>query len=453
MTRSSLRSITVALALLIARCQRYQPAAPWSPPDEDAEPTPRDAREMTDAHTINSDAISQTDSSVQDGANADAARALRSRRCVSHALPPEDLGASPTDDGGVSVAFSGRSWGVAWTERVDGEDAVFFAVVGEHGRRVDTPVRVTERGYRGRQPALAWTGEQWMIVSSSGSARYDELWVQRLNERGATVARPRRLTSRDRFDRFPAIAQLSAGGYLLAWVAEIEPRKHRVMAVRLGAWGQQLAPPIDLVERTAKLSDVTVTARDSEVIVSWSALRSTTFAVEAVRLDPVTQSTAGVARIVSAPHGLAERAPRAAVANTAGTLTFAWEQWSHGVSGVRLVHFARRLRGELDNDPIAVEGEDATLHAPALATLDDGALILATQRAVGEIDHSVLIETRSIDDRQLGPRIRLRGHEGVAERPVLSLGNRDLAVVTRGPRGLALHRVPLVECSGDASAP
>jgi hypothetical protein len=441
-----LRSLLFACVTAVtAQCHHFQPAAPWSPPEEDAEAIDGRADAISDAHTINSTDISQNDSSIVTGEVA-AARRLRERRCVSHALPPEDLGAAPTDDGGVSIAFSGRAWGVAWTEHVDGEDAVYFAAVGEHGRRIGTPTRVTERGYRGRHPSLVWTGEQWMIVSSSGSARYDELWVQRLNERGVAVSRARRITGRDRFDRHPALAAVPSGGYVLAWATELELRRHKIMAVRLGAWGQQLAPPIELVERTSRLSDVAVTARGNEVIVSWSAMRPTTFAIEAVRLDPLTQSTAGVARIVSAPHGLADRAPRGAVVNTAGTLTFAWEQWAHGASGVRLVHFGRRLRGALDNETISVEDEGATLLAPALATLDDGAIVLATQRSVGELDHSVLIETRSVDDRQLGPRIRVRGHEGVAERPLLSLGNHAIAVVTRGPRGLALHRVPIVEC-------
>jgi hypothetical protein len=427
-------TLTLALCASLASCQRYQPAAPWSPPEEQADGA-------IDAHTINSTDVFQDDSRYASDATAAAPRA---RRCVTHALPPEDLGASPTDTGGMAIAFSGRAWGVAWTERVDGDDAVYWVSISENGRRVDTPVRVTERGYRGRQPALVWGGDQWMIVSSSGSAQYDELWVQRLNERGVAVSRPRRLTSRDRHDRYPAIARTPSGTYVLAWSAEIEPRKHRVMAVRLGAWGQQLAPPIDLVERTARISDVAVTARASEVIVSWSSMRPTTFAIEGVRLDPVTQSTAGVARIVVAPHALADRPPHAAVTNTGGQLTFAWEQWSHGASGIRLAHFGRRLGGEFS--PVAIEDEGATLQSPSIATLDESTVILAAQRAVGELDHAVMLETRTTDDRPLGPRIRVRGHEGVAERPLLSVGNTAVAVLSRGPRGLALHRVPLVEC-------
>lgn len=432
-------------AFTITQCHRHQPAAPWAPPDDDPTVIDEEADSSMDAHTIHSNAISQSDSSVSNGDGAMVAR-IRERRCVSHALPPVDLGAAPTSDGGVSIAFSGHSWGIAWTEHIDGEDAVFFTTIGENGRRIATPVRVTERGYRGRHPSLVWTGEHWMIVSSSGAARYDELWVQRLNERGVAISPARRITGRDRFDRYPALAAVPVGGYLLAWAAEFEPRKHKIMAVRLGAWGQQLAPPIELVERSSRLRDVVVTVRDDEVIVSWSALRPTTFAIEAARLDPVTGHRAGVARIVSAPHGLADRAPRGAVINTSRTLTFAWEQWAQGTLAVRLVHFGRRLHAALEDETITVQDEGATLLAPALATLDDSAFVLAAQRSVGEVDHSVLIETRSIDDRLLGPRIRVRGHEGVAERPLLSLGNHWIAVVTRGPRGLALHRVPLVEC-------
>lgn len=437
--------VLAVLALLASSCRRYQPAAPWSPPDE-----PEDGAIARDAHSTidrDSSARSQDGSRSDAGPSPGASATTTARRCVSHALPPEDLGATPTDDGGVAIAFSGRSWGVAWTEHVDDSDAVYFVSVGENGRRMDTPVRVTEPGYRGRHPALAWTGEQWMIVSSSGSARYDELWVQRLSERGQPVSRPRRITGRDRNDRFPALAPAASGGFLLAWAAEIEPRKHEIMAVRLGMWGQQLAPPMSLAERTSALSSVTVTPRDDEFVVSWSALRPTTFAIEAVRVEPISQQTAGVARVVSAPNGLADRAPRAAAVNTASRLTFAWEQWEHGVSGVRIAHYGRRLSG--DAPSIAVDDPGSVLHAPALATLDDQTLVLAAERSVGELDSAVVVSTRTIDDQPLGPWIRMRGHEGVAQRPRLSIGSRAVAVLTRGPRGLALHRVPLVECGAE----
>jgi hypothetical protein len=151
---------------------------------------------------------------------------------------------------------------------------------------------------------------------------------------------------------------------------------------------------------------------------------------------------------VTAPHGLADRAPRAAVTATSRGVTLAWEQWSRGVAGTRLVHFARRLMGDPEPTVLEESGRDAgTLRAPALASIDDDTLVLAVQRSVGELDQSVLLQTRSTDDLALSPWVRIRGHEGVAEMPLLSVGRTAVAVVTRGPRGLALHRVPLVECA------
>jgi hypothetical protein len=429
-----------AIALLCAGagCRRHEPAAPWSPP-----PDPPDAIEpVTDARPF----VAAPDAAALDAIAPDAADAavIRERRCITHALPPEDLSASPRESGGVSIAWSGSAWGVAWTELVDGADAVYFVAVGENGRRIAAPVRITDRGMRGRHPFVAWGGEQWMVYSSGGAARFDELWLQRVDARGAPVGRARRITSRDRHDRFPAAAPTATGGWLLAWASELEPRRQQVYTLRLGAWGQQLSPPVELIERTSRLSDVAITPHADGFVVTWTAMRPTTFAVEGARVDALGQRVSVNARVVSAPHGLAERPPRAAVASTGGALALAWEQWEHGISGVRVAQFARRLSSE--HTPQSVDDRGATLHAPALATLDAQTLLLAVQRSVGELDQSVLLTVRSLSGVTLGTQVRLRGHEGVAERPLLSVGRGTVAVVTQGPRGLALHRVPLVEC-------
>lgn len=447
MTRSF---VLVSLSCLVfVCCQRYQPAAPWSPPDDDA-PTHDASIDGTadvhqdgsvDANDGDSRAISRNDAGGDGSVDGGA---IVGRRCVTHALPPEDLSASPTERGGVSVAYSGRAWGVAWTERVDGEDAVFFVSVGENGRRIDAPVRVTERGYRGRHPFVLWNGEQWMLFSSSTAARFDEIWLQRLDARGALVGRARRLTARDRHDRYPAVAPTPNGGWILAFSAELEPRRHQVLALRLGAWGQQLSPPVELVERTTRISDVSIAPMRGGLVTTWSTLRSSTFAIEGIRIDGLGQRITGAARIVSAPHGLVDHAPRAALVGTSRGVSLAWEQWSHGSSGTRLAHFARRLTSEFE--AVTLEDSAATLRAPALAALDDETIAVAVQRSAGELDQSVLVETRTLDDRTLGARVRIRGHEGVAEQPLVSIGRAAIAVVTRGPRGLALHRVPLVEC-------
>ncbi len=442
-----LRSLAATIASLVfVCCKRYQPAAPWSPPDDDdvieQSDGGLDARSIQDAAALDR-SDGGGDARVEARADGDGATGARARRCVTHALPPVDLSATPTERGGVSVAFSGASWGVAWTERVDGEDSVFFVSVAENGRRIDTPVRVTERGYRGRHPHVLWNGEQWMLFSSSSASRFDELWLQRIDARGALVGRARRLTSRDRHDRYPAVAR-AGSGLVLAFTAELEPRRHQVLALRLGAWGQQLSPPTELVERTTRISDVSIAPLQSGLVITWSTLRSSTFAIEGVRIDDEGQRLTGAARIVSAPHGLGDQAPRAALAATSRGVTLGWEQWSHGTSGSRLAHFARRLTS--DFEPVALEDPSATLRAPSIAAIDDETIALAVQRSAGELDQSVLVESRTLDDRSLGPRIRIRGHEGVAEQPVVSVGRGAIGVVTRGPRGLALHRLPLVEC-------
>ena len=420
---------SVCAALLLG-CARTTTAAPWSPPEE-----PADAR-------VSSDFARVRDASYGDV--TDAAIEPAPRRCVRLALPPTDLLATPKTDGGVSIAWSGRAWAIAWTETVDASDAVFFVTVGPDGRRRDTPVRVTDRGLRGRHPFVVWNDDHWLLFSSGGLGRFDEIWLHRVDARGLRVMTSQRVTSRDRNDHHPTARRTPDRGWVLVWASEIEPRRHEVHVLRLGSAGQQLSAPTRLVERTARLTEPVLTAHGDGFVALWTALRPTTFAIEGVRLDARGGPLGGVARLVTAPHGLAERPPRAALASSGDTLTVAWEQWEHGSSGVRLARFARRL-GEAREPELAIE-PSGVLRAPALDTLDPRALVFATQRSVGEVDQSVLLSLRTPDGASIGERVMLRGHEGLAERPTLSIGAGALAVVTSGPRGLALHRVPLVEC-------
>jgi hypothetical protein len=421
--------------VLAAGCARSTPAAPWSPPED-----PIDARAFAQL-------FAHTDSATRDGATRDGAQdgaMSATRRCVRLALPPTDLLATPKPDGGVSIAWSGRTWGITWTESADSADAIFFVTVGQDGRRRDTPVRVTDRGMRGRHPFLVWNNDHWLLFSSGGLGRFDEIWVHRLDARGLQVVASQRVTSRDRHDHHPTARRARDGGWLLAWASEVEPRRHEIHALRLGGWGQQLAAPSRLVERTARLTEPVITSRGDQFIILWTAMRQNSFAIEGARLDAGGALLGGVVRILSAPLGLAERSPRAALTCARDVLSVAWEQWEHGSSGVRVARFPGRL-GQM-GEPEPVLDSMGVLRAPALESIDERTLILATQRSVGEMDQSVLLSIREPDGSLVGEPVMLRGHEGLAERPLLSIGAGTIAVLTQGPRGLALHRVPLVEC-------
>src|SRR5437868_3725259 len=52
--------------------------------------------------------------------------------CAARSAPPEDLSVGP-DRGPPVVAWNGSQFGVAWTERRDGEQVVMFVRVREDG--------------------------------------------------------------------------------------------------------------------------------------------------------------------------------------------------------------------------------------------------------------------------------------------------------------------------------
>lgn len=401
----------------LAQCKRYEPAAPWSPP----------------ADLFSEDAAN----SLLDAAS-DAARV-----CVVRANPPIDLGARPIRNGTLAISWSGSDWGVAWVELVDALPVVYFARVGRDGQRHGTAIRVTERGYRGSDPVMHWDGEGWMLVTSGGIGRFDELWLQRIDPRGALSGRPRKLTAGDRHDRGPSLIA-TAGGYLLAWAAEVQPREHHAMVMRLGPWGQQLLAPESVAQRRSRITDVCVAPLANGAAVLWTATRSSNFVVEGVRVDDRGYRRTAVTRVVEAPHPLLDRGPRVACVSNGQQITLAWESWREGVSRVNISEFA----GRIPTLPEAQELQDpdGTLSAPRLIHVDPTHVAVALQRSVGEVDQSAVVVIRQQNSGQSGVRVRVRGHEATAERPVLSLGEGVLGMVTQGPRGLSFHRIPLVPC-------
>ena len=89
---------------------------------------------------------------------------------------------------------------------------------------------------------------------------------------------------------------------------------------------------------------------------------------------------------------------------------------------------------------------DAAARAPSLAALGENHWAFAYQRSYGGSDQSVVLTIQNGWRGNNAPNVRLRGNDGTAESPQLSLMATKLAVLSRSPRGLSVHTLSIAAC-------
>ncbi len=416
----------LALTVFTCGCRRLEVAAPWSPPVEvDAPPN----------------AAAATDDGGTDRGPLDA-----TVECVLRASPPIDLGANP--QGGSRSAISGgrNGWGVVWQESIDQTDTVFFAFVGLDGRRRAAPIRLTERGMRGRSPTIYWNGSVWLVLSSGGNDRWDELWIQRVDPLGSRLGSPRRVSSRDRHDRWGTFAPAPERGAMLAWSSEIPGQNQTIQTIRLGEWGQQLSRASLIVERIAPLSQLAMVPWRQGYALCWTSTRRSSFVLECAQLDQQGVSVGSVIRIAEQTVGEGEQGPPIALAQDSSQLVMAWEQFNAGDAEVVFGSLSGRLERPQEMHSLVLS--DVTAHAPALTALGGDRWAFGYQRSYGGSDQSVVLTIQNGWNGTDSPYVRLRGNDGTAERPQLSVIETKLAVLSSSPRGLSVHTLSIAACGG-----
>jgi hypothetical protein len=343
-----------------------------------------------------------------------------------------------------SIAAGRDAWGVVWAERVDGLDAIFFVRVGADGRRRAAPIRVTERGVRGRWPAIFWNGSAWIVLSSGGTDRWDELWLQRIDGQGALLGPPRRVSSRDRHDRWPAAAVTADRGALLAWSSEIPGQMHTIQTLRVGEWGQQMGRPALIAERTAPLARLAIVSSREGFLLCWTTTRRSSFVIECAALDALGAKIGTTQRLTEQMIAEGEQGPGVALASTNQSVAIAWEQFSAGESALVFASHSGRLRLPIETHLLALD--DATVSSPALSALGDGRWALAFERGYATADRSVVVTLQRQWQGMAAPNARMRGNDGTAASPALSLLGERLAVLSTSGRGLSVHTISLQRC-------
>jgi hypothetical protein len=159
-----------------------------------------------------------------------------------------------TDAYGGPIVWIGDRYAVAWSDRRDQRGGVanyevYFNLVGPNGSKIGPDVRVTEQEGFSENPAVAWTGRNFVLVwqdDGMNDANKNELYARRMSLDGELIGNPVKLTSgQSEGDESPAIAW-SGSTLGVAWTRG-DASTHRIM---FRTFDQKLAPASDPVELT-----------------------------------------------------------------------------------------------------------------------------------------------------------------------------------------------------------
>jgi len=83
-----------------------------------------------------------------------------------------------------SLVWTGREYGVAWSQGVAGTEEVYFARLDDQGARIGTTHRVTNAENRSVGPSLVWNGSEFAVVWGDERYQGTGLYFTRLDVGG-----------------------------------------------------------------------------------------------------------------------------------------------------------------------------------------------------------------------------------------------------------------------------
>ena len=103
--------------------------------------------------------------------------------------PPTDL-TLQTGAGQPSLVFTGGHYGLAWYDRRDGDDGIFFNRLALDGSTLDTDRRLNGADAYAGTPSLAWTGQEFLVAWGGGNGPDYSILFARLDDQGQPLGSP-----------------------------------------------------------------------------------------------------------------------------------------------------------------------------------------------------------------------------------------------------------------------
>ena len=135
----------------------------------------------------------------------------------SEEVPADAFAIGAHNSSSPSVAWSGTEFGVAWQDDRDGNSEIYFARVDLNGDRVGEPIRVTRHPASSERPQLVWTGSDYGLAWRDGRNGNTEVYFARLDEAGAIITPPTRISKTHDESAGSASLAWGDGEFGLAW--------------------------------------------------------------------------------------------------------------------------------------------------------------------------------------------------------------------------------------------
>ena len=159
---------------------------------------------------------------------------------------PQSLTGTVAGGSGSAIAWTGDRYGVAWSDRRDGNFEIYFATLDKDGKKLAPgDERITISDGFSIYPSLAWTGQEFVLVWQEEVASADfTIQGQRIDLEGHLLGDIVALTPNSAVDQGPAIA---AGRKELAvtWVRG-SASQHQVLFLPLDFTMKPKGAPTDL---------------------------------------------------------------------------------------------------------------------------------------------------------------------------------------------------------------
>jgi hypothetical protein len=155
---------------------------------------------------------------------------------VPHALGPREgasLAISP------SLAWNGDGYGVVWVDLRHGNTEIYFARLSAGGARAGAPTRITTGDSARLGPQLVWTGREYGVTWTDAHDETLDVYFARISAAGARVGEPVRLSTTNDL-HFAPRAAWNGREYGVAWYAFDRSEELAMRFARVSASGERV---------------------------------------------------------------------------------------------------------------------------------------------------------------------------------------------------------------------
>lgn len=208
---------------------------------------------------------------------------------------------APESSQSPSVVWAGSEYGVAWNDNRDGGWDIYFARLAESGERIGREVHVTSSESDSRGASLVWTGREYGLAWSDDRDGNSEIYFTRLSETGDRIGDEVRVTRAADDSLYPSLVW-TGSEYGIAWSDSRDSILPETYFARLTVTGEKIGDDVRIRRRMGGCFHPSLAWTGIEYGIAWERSDEILFTRLSGAGDPVgtsevwSISTAGPSR-------------------------------------------------------------------------------------------------------------------------------------------------------------